>query len=192
MDQWLSVSFSEHGGFAAQVEAAQQGDAVALGRVLEVFRPYLLAVANEDFPQQLWGKCGGSDLVQETLFKLTADSLASTASGPTSCERGSGGFCGIISRTGVAGTPRRNGVRSGANGRWKKAGKGARQPLGYRSGSHAGNVAQRHATKRPLSMPCMPASRRTSRSHPRNREHLMWEEIGRATRAVAGRSPHAV
>jgi RNA polymerase sigma-70 factor (ECF subfamily) len=57
------------GDFAAEVAAAQAGDAAALGRILEVFRPYLLTVANQDLPEALWGKCGGSDIVQETLLK---------------------------------------------------------------------------------------------------------------------------
>ncbi len=55
--------------FAVDVSAAQRGDAAALGRVLEIFRPYLLTVANQDLPAELWGKCGGSDLVQETLLE---------------------------------------------------------------------------------------------------------------------------
>jgi RNA polymerase sigma-70 factor (ECF subfamily) len=63
------VSGLDHGTFAAEVAAAQRGDAAALGRVLEVFRPYLLTVANQDLPQDLWGKCGGSDLVQGTLLE---------------------------------------------------------------------------------------------------------------------------
>jgi RNA polymerase sigma-70 factor (ECF subfamily) len=69
MDQAGRIPISEDGDFAAQVAAAQDGDAAAMGRVLEVFRPYLLTVANQDIPAQLWGKCGGSDLVQETLME---------------------------------------------------------------------------------------------------------------------------
>jgi RNA polymerase sigma-70 factor (ECF subfamily) len=69
VDKVSQVNGSDHGTFAALVAAAQRGDAGALGRVLEVFRPYLLAVANQDLPQELWGKCGGSDLVQETLLE---------------------------------------------------------------------------------------------------------------------------
>ena len=59
----------QHGDFASDVRAAQQGDVVAAGRILEVFRPYLLTVANQDLPEELCGKCGGSDLVQETLLE---------------------------------------------------------------------------------------------------------------------------
>ena len=59
----------ENQGFAIEVTAAQMGDAVALGRILEVFRPYLLTVANQDLPEELRGKCGGSDLVQETMLE---------------------------------------------------------------------------------------------------------------------------
>ena len=59
----------DHLDFAAQVMAAQCGDTAILGRILEVFRPYLLTIANQDLPKQLWSKCGGSDLVQDTLLE---------------------------------------------------------------------------------------------------------------------------
>jgi RNA polymerase sigma-70 factor (ECF subfamily) len=68
-DGFNSDSIGEEAGLAAQVAAAQEGDATALGRVLEAFRPYLLTVANQDLPEALWGKCSGSDLVQETLLE---------------------------------------------------------------------------------------------------------------------------
>ncbi len=58
-----------HVDFAAQVAAAQCGDTATLGRVLEVFRPYLLTIANQHLPKRLWSKCGGSDLVQDTLLE---------------------------------------------------------------------------------------------------------------------------
>jgi len=57
------------GGFAALVADAQQGDVVALGLILDAFRPYLLTIANQQMPDGLQGKCGGSDLVQETLLE---------------------------------------------------------------------------------------------------------------------------
>ena len=53
--------------------AARRGDVDALGRLLEVFRPYLLKVAEQDLPHALRGKCGGSDLVQETLLEAHRD-----------------------------------------------------------------------------------------------------------------------
>src|SRR5262249_20302088 len=57
------------GGFASEVFAAQRGDVAALGRILEVFRPYLLTIANDHLPEALLPKCGGSDLVQESLLE---------------------------------------------------------------------------------------------------------------------------
>jgi RNA polymerase sigma-70 factor, ECF subfamily len=59
--------------FDAWVMAAQSGDANVLGRLLEAFRPYLLAAANQSMPPALKGKFGGSDLVQETLVKAHGD-----------------------------------------------------------------------------------------------------------------------
>jgi RNA polymerase sigma-70 factor, ECF subfamily len=55
--------------FDAYVAGAQRGDLQALGRLLDAFRPYLLAVANQSMPRALRGKHGGSDLVQETLAR---------------------------------------------------------------------------------------------------------------------------
>src|SRR5678816_4574258 len=40
-----------------------------LGQLLERYRPYLLAIAQQETPQQLAGKVGESDLVQDTIFK---------------------------------------------------------------------------------------------------------------------------
>jgi RNA polymerase sigma-70 factor (ECF subfamily) len=68
MDQAWQNPMTDRHGFAALVAAAQQGDAAALGRILEVFRPYLLTVANRELPDGLLAKCGGSDLVQESLL----------------------------------------------------------------------------------------------------------------------------
>jgi RNA polymerase sigma-70 factor, ECF subfamily len=64
------------------VSAARQGDADALGRLLEVFRPYLLKVAEQDLPGALRGKCGGSDLVQETLLEAHRDFAGREFRGP--------------------------------------------------------------------------------------------------------------
>ena len=69
MDQAGHSSSGRQIDFAAQVAAAQCGDTATLGRVLEVFRPYLLTIANQHLPKQLWSKCGGSDLVQDTLLE---------------------------------------------------------------------------------------------------------------------------
>jgi RNA polymerase sigma-70 factor (ECF subfamily) len=46
---------------------ARGGDEKALGRLLETFRPYLLAIANRELGAELRGKGGASDLVQETF-----------------------------------------------------------------------------------------------------------------------------
>jgi len=40
-----------------------------LGRLLEEFRPYLLAIALEEMPAALGAKLGASDLVQETMSR---------------------------------------------------------------------------------------------------------------------------
>ena len=40
-----------------------------LGRFLDEFRPYLLTIATEQFPEAIYGKLGVSDLVQETILK---------------------------------------------------------------------------------------------------------------------------
>jgi len=39
------------------------------GRLLEEYRPYLLAIALEELPEALGGKLGASDLVQETMIR---------------------------------------------------------------------------------------------------------------------------
>lgn len=40
-----------------------------LGLLIEEFRPYLLTVASAEFPQEVHGKLGASDIVQETILK---------------------------------------------------------------------------------------------------------------------------
>lgn len=53
-------------------------------QLLELYRPYLLAVANKELDPALRGKAGASDLVQETLWraaKLNAAQLPADASG---------------------------------------------------------------------------------------------------------------
>jgi RNA polymerase sigma-70 factor (ECF subfamily) len=46
---------------------AREGSADALGQLMEMFRPYLLVVANEELGDELRPKGGASDLVQETF-----------------------------------------------------------------------------------------------------------------------------
>jgi RNA polymerase sigma-70 factor (ECF subfamily) len=57
------------GSVAQSVAQARQGTSEELGQLLEEFRPYLLAIANAEFPRGLAGKLGPSDLVQMTLAK---------------------------------------------------------------------------------------------------------------------------
>jgi RNA polymerase sigma-70 factor (ECF subfamily) len=56
-------------GIAESVVRARPGTSEGLGQLLEEFRPYLLAIANAEFPRQLAGKLGPSDFVQMTLAK---------------------------------------------------------------------------------------------------------------------------
>jgi RNA polymerase sigma-70 factor (ECF subfamily) len=53
--------------------AARQGSREALGRVLEVCRPYLLQVANDELASDLGAKVGASDVVQETFLEAQRD-----------------------------------------------------------------------------------------------------------------------
>jgi RNA polymerase sigma-70 factor (ECF subfamily) len=50
--------------------AARAGSAEALGRLLEACRPYLLAIAERELPDELRAKCGASDLVQDAFLKV--------------------------------------------------------------------------------------------------------------------------
>ena len=56
-------------GFGDLLTEAQRGSNGELGRLLEEYRPYLLAIANHEFPQALGGKIAPSDLVQETIIR---------------------------------------------------------------------------------------------------------------------------
>jgi RNA polymerase sigma-70 factor (ECF subfamily) len=51
------------------IAAAQQGSREALGRLLELCRPYLLLISNEELESGLHPKAGASDLVQETFLE---------------------------------------------------------------------------------------------------------------------------
>jgi RNA polymerase sigma-70 factor (ECF subfamily) len=57
------------GGLDQSVALARDANSEDLGRLLEEFRPYLLAIANAELPRGLAGKLGPSDLVQMTLAK---------------------------------------------------------------------------------------------------------------------------
>lgn len=48
---------------------ARAGSGAAVGELLEVFRPYLLAIANQELDAELQAKGGASDLVQETFLE---------------------------------------------------------------------------------------------------------------------------
>jgi RNA polymerase sigma-70 factor (ECF subfamily) len=49
--------------------AARAGAADHVGNLLDTCRPYLLSIAQSEFPSDLHGKLGASDLVQETLAR---------------------------------------------------------------------------------------------------------------------------
>jgi RNA polymerase sigma-70 factor, ECF subfamily len=181
MDQAGRNRDGENYGFAAEVSAAQRGDAVALGRVLEVFRPYLLAVANQDLPAELWGKCGGSDMVQETLLEA---------------HRGFEGFDGSRPdelRAWLRGILRHN-LKD-----WKRRfGYAERRSIHREQSLHAGSAGRSLAAELvdPDPTPGTSAADREEAAAIdaaierlttderaviilRNRDHLSWEEVGR-------------
>jgi RNA polymerase sigma-70 factor (ECF subfamily) len=57
------------GPLAAEFQAARGGSRDALGRLLELCRGYLLAVANKELESGLYAKAGASDLVQEAFLE---------------------------------------------------------------------------------------------------------------------------
>lgn len=57
----------------ADIPLARSGSADALGRALEHFRDYLLAIANRQLDPALRGKGGASDIVQETFLEAQRD-----------------------------------------------------------------------------------------------------------------------
>lgn len=63
---WERCSVSH--SFQDLLELARQGEADALGQVLEASRNYLLAIANTTLNKELAAKGAGSDLVQETFL----------------------------------------------------------------------------------------------------------------------------
>jgi RNA polymerase sigma-70 factor (ECF subfamily) len=56
-------------GLEEWISAARAGSHEALGKVLEVCRPYLLVIANKELEADLQAKVGPSDLVQECCAK---------------------------------------------------------------------------------------------------------------------------
>ncbi len=53
--------------------AARRGSRVALGQLLDAFRPHLLQAAQREIPADLQGKQGASDLVQDSLAEAVQD-----------------------------------------------------------------------------------------------------------------------
>lgn len=53
--------------FGESLVGALAGSKEELGRLLEQYRPYLLAIANAEFASELGGKLAPSDLVQESI-----------------------------------------------------------------------------------------------------------------------------
>jgi RNA polymerase sigma-70 factor, ECF subfamily len=61
------------GRVAEWVTEARGGSAAALGQILELCRSYLLLVANRELDEDLRGKEGASDLVQQTFLEAHRD-----------------------------------------------------------------------------------------------------------------------
>lgn len=55
------------------IAAARAGDREALGRLLEMFRHYLLLVANEELAPAIQAKIAPSDIVQDSLMEACRD-----------------------------------------------------------------------------------------------------------------------
>ena len=64
--------YSGKGEFSRCLEAAA-GSPEALGSLLEMCRPYLLGVGNQQLEMDLQAKAGASDLVQETFLEAQRD-----------------------------------------------------------------------------------------------------------------------
>jgi RNA polymerase sigma-70 factor (ECF subfamily) len=65
----MAFSSSGEAEFSRCLEAARAGSPEALGRLLEMCRPYLLGVGNQQLEMDLQAKAGASDLVQETFLE---------------------------------------------------------------------------------------------------------------------------
>lgn len=55
-------------GFDQLLKNARTGDPLAIGKLLDNHRDYLLLIANQDLDSKLRGKLGSSDVVQESLL----------------------------------------------------------------------------------------------------------------------------
>src|SRR5436190_11113757 len=55
--------------FGRQLAAARAGRNEQLGALLERYRDYLLAIARQEAPEEVRGKVGSSDLVQDAVVK---------------------------------------------------------------------------------------------------------------------------
>jgi RNA polymerase sigma-70 factor, ECF subfamily len=58
--------------FDALLQAARAGDRDSINRIICECRDYLLLVANQELDQELQGKMGASDLVQQTIAEIPA------------------------------------------------------------------------------------------------------------------------
>jgi len=56
-----------------RLEVARTGDEKVLGRLLELYRGYLLSIANQEMGSDIVPKVAPSDLVQETFFQAYRD-----------------------------------------------------------------------------------------------------------------------
>lgn len=59
--------------FRARLERSRRLGPDAIGQLLEVYRPYLLGIANDEINANLRGKAGASDLVQQTFLEANQD-----------------------------------------------------------------------------------------------------------------------
>lgn len=58
-----------HEQFLALLDEARTGSAQSLGRLIDACRNYLLAIANQELPENLRAKIGPSDLVQDSCLE---------------------------------------------------------------------------------------------------------------------------
>jgi RNA polymerase sigma-70 factor (ECF subfamily) len=63
------ADYAHSADWAALLVAARGGSAAARGRILNAFRPYLLAIADGFVDSDLRAKAGPSDLVQDSLLE---------------------------------------------------------------------------------------------------------------------------
>jgi RNA polymerase sigma-70 factor (ECF subfamily) len=172
---------AHHVDFAAQLAAAQCGDLATLGRVLEVFRPYLLTIANQHLPKRLWSKCGGSDLVQDTLLEAHRGFAGFEGGRPEDLRAWLGGILRHNLKDSVrrfASAERRSvhreqSLHTAAPGRFAAAALVDPDPT---PGSSAANREEAAAIDAALEQ--LATDDRLAIIL-RNRDHLSWDEIGR-------------